>query len=226
MPRTPRRSAPRPVGEPVPEALLLPPRRERVDQVVRQRTRTLAVVLDRLEDPFNMAAVLRTCEALGVQEVHVVEHPEVRFAPNRKVTQGCDKWLDIHRWEDFAAARSGLAERGFEIWVSAARSGARSLWDLDFSGKRALVFGNERTGVSDEALRGADGTFWIPMRGFTRSLNISAAVAMTLGRALAWRAERSAEGGDLTPEEAQALRARFHALSVKQRGRIWRPGRR
>ncbi len=226
MARLPKRTGPRSVGAPVAETLVLAPRREKIEEVVRQRTRSLVVVLDRIEDPFNMAAVLRTCEALGVQEVHVVEHPEVRFSPNERVTQGCDKWLDVHRWESFAAAREELRARGFEVWVSAARPTATSLWKLGFEGKRALVFGNERTGVSDEALAVADGTFWIPMRGFTRSLNVSAAVAATLGRALAWRAERSAEEGRLEPDEAAALRARFHALSVKQRGRIWRPGRR
>ncbi len=193
---------------------------------MRQRTRSLVVVLDRIEDPFNMAAVLRTSEAFGLQEVHVVEHPEVRFKPNEKVTQGCDKWLDVQRWESFSAARDALHSRGFQLWVSAARPTATSLWSLGFEGKRALVFGNERNGVSEEALAGADGMFWIPMRGFTRSLNVSAAVAATLGRALAWRAERGAEEGGLLPEEADALRERFHALSVKQRGRIWRPGRR
>ena len=226
MARTPRRAAPRATGAPVPETLVLPPRREKIDQVVRLRTRSLVVVLDQIEDPFNMAAVLRTCEALGIQEVHVIEHPEIRFSPNSKVTQGCDKWLDIHRWEDFDAARRALRARGFEIWVSAARPQATSLWELDFAGKRALVFGNERSGVSEGALAGADRTFWIPMRGFTRSLNVSAAVAMTLGRATARRAEHSGGAGDLSPEEGDALRARFHALSVKQRGRIWRPGRR
>jgi tRNA (guanosine-2'-O-)-methyltransferase len=226
MARVPKRAGPRPVGPPVAETLVLGPRREKIEQVVRHRTRSLVVVLDRIEDPFNMAAVLRTCEALGIQEVHVVEHPEVRFAPNDRVTQGCDKWLDLHRWESFAAAREALHGRGFEVWVSAARPGATSLWELGFQGKRALVFGNERSGVSDEALAGADGTFWIPMRGFTRSLNVSAAVAATLGRAMAWRAQRGAEEGALSSEEARALRARFHALSVKQRGRIWRPGRR
>jgi tRNA (guanosine-2'-O-)-methyltransferase len=192
--------------------------------VVAKRTRTLVVVLDRIEDPFNMAAVLRTSEAMGIQEVHVVEHPEFRFSPNERVTQGCDKWLDVQRWESVSAAREALASRGFALWVSAARPSATSLWTLGFDGKRALVFGNERTGVSAEALALADGTFWIPMRGFTRSLNVSAAVAATLGRAMAWRAERTAEEGSLLPEEAEALRSRFHALSVKQRRRIWRPG--
>jgi tRNA (guanosine-2'-O-)-methyltransferase len=217
---------PRPTGGPVAETLLLPPRRERIDEVVRQRTRTLVVVLDRIEDPFNMAAVLRTCEAFGIQEVHVVDHPDVRFAPNDKVTQGCDKWLDVHTWESFSAAAAGLASRGFQLWVSAARPKATSLWEMGFSGKRALVFGNERTGVSEEALAHADGTFWIPMRGFTRSLNVSAAVAATLGRAMAWRAEHPEDEAGLLPEEAKALREHFQALSVKQRRRIWRPARR
>ncbi len=173
-----------------------------------------------------MAAVLRTCEAFGIQEVHVVEHPEVRFSPNDRVTQGCDKWLDLHRWENFAAAREALHARGFFLWVSAAQPAATSLWELELTGKRALVFGNERTGVSEEAVAGADGTFWIPMRGFTRSLNISAAVAATLSCAMARRAEGGPATGALTSEEAEALKKRFHALSVKQRGRIWRPARR
>ena len=224
MARAKKRAGGRPVEPPVAETLVLPPRREKIEQVVRQRTRSLVLVLDRIEDPFNMAAVLRTSEALGLQEVHVVEHPEFRFRPNERVTQGCDKWLDVHLWETFAQAREALIGRGFELWVSAARPAATSLWTLGFSGKRALVFGNERTGVSEEALAGADGTFWIPMRGFTRSLNVSAAVAATLGRAMAWRAEHLEDEGALSPEEAEALRGRFHALSVKQRGRIWRKG--
>jgi tRNA (guanosine-2'-O-)-methyltransferase len=226
MGRLPKRGAPSPASALVAETLLLPPRREKIDEVVRRRTRSLVVVLDRIEDPFNMAAVLRTCEAMGIQEVHVVEHPDFRFKPNDRVTQGCDKWLDVQTWESFAAASSALKPRGFQLWVSAARPTATSLFEMGFEGKRALVFGNERTGVSEEALAVADGMFWIPMRGFTRSLNVSAAVAATLGRAMAFRSEQRGEQGDLLPEEADALRKRFHALSVKQRGRIWRPARR
>jgi tRNA (guanosine-2'-O-)-methyltransferase len=224
--REKKRAGARRVEPPAAETLVLAPRREKIEEVVRQRTRSLVVVLDRIEDPFNMAAVLRTSEGMGIQEVHVVEHPEFRFSPNERVTQGCDKWLDVQRWETFSAARDALRVRGFELWVSAARPTATSLWTLGFGGKRALVFGNERTGVSEEALAGADGTFWIPMRGFTRSLNVSAAVAATLGRAMAWRAEHPDDEAGLLPEEADALRARFHALSVKQRRRIWQPGRR
>jgi len=204
------------------ESLVLEPRLERIEEVVRKRTRSLTVVLDRLEDSFNMAAVLRTCEAMGLQEVHVIEHPEAKFDPHSKVTQGCDKWLDVRIHRDFAACREYLHSRGFEIQVSAMREGAASLFELKFDRRLAFVFGNERHGVSDEVLSGADGVFWIPMRGFSQSLNVSVAVAATVTRAIAWRLERASEDGDLTPEERAELTERFQLLSVKQRKRIYR----
>ena len=206
---------------PDPAELLLDARKERIDAVLAHRTRSLTVVLDRLEDSFNMAAVLRTSEAMGVQDVHVVRNPDYPWSPNHKVTQGCDKWLDLHRHEDWAACRAALKAQGYRILVSAVREGAVSLFDLDFTGRCALVFGNERFGVSQEVLDGADQVFWLPMVGFTRSLNISAAASATITRAVAWRKERLGLGGDLSPEELEALRARFHKLSLKQRGRLY-----
>ena len=206
---------------PRPEELLLEPRKERVEAVIGQRTRTLVVVLDTLEDSFNMAAVLRTCEAMGVQEVHVIDNPEVRFSPNKKVTQGCDKWLDLVVHPDAEACLSALHARGFEICVTALGEGASSLFDLRFDKRVALVFGNERHGVSPQVLERADRRFWIPMRGFTQSLNISAAVSATVTRAVSWRAEHLGPDGDLTETEAAALRARFHELSIKQRSKIY-----
>jgi tRNA (guanosine-2'-O-)-methyltransferase len=204
------------------ESLLLPPRREKVDAVVGRRLRSLTVVLDQLEDTFNMAAVLRTCEAFGLQDVHVVENPEVPFAPNDKVTQGCDKWLDLHRYRRFRECAVALKKAGYSICVSAVREDARSLFELEFDRPLALVFGNERTGVTPDALASSDSAFWIPMRGFTRSLNVSAAVAATLSRAIGWRMERQGASGDLPESEARALRERFYALSVKQRKRLFR----
>jgi tRNA (guanosine-2'-O-)-methyltransferase len=213
-----------PAGEqPLPEDFLLPPRKERVEEVLKNRTRTLTVVLDRLEDHFNMAAVLRTCEGMGIQEVHVVKNPEVPWTPNWRVTQGCDKWLDLFRYDDFASCRAALKARGFRVLVSAMREGGQSLFDLDFSGKTALVFGNERFGVSEEVLAGADGTFWIPMFGFTQSFNISAAACASITRAIAWRLSKWGKTGDLSEEETAALRDQFYRLSVKQRKRLYPP---
>jgi tRNA (guanosine-2'-O-)-methyltransferase len=193
-----------------------------VDAVVGSRLRSLTVVLDQLEDSFNMAAVLRTCEAFGLQDVHVVENPDVPFAPNDKVTQGCDKWLDLHRHRTFRDCALALKRAGYTICVSAVREDARSLYAIEFDRPMALVFGNERTGVTPDALAAADGAFWIPMRGFSRSLNVSAAVAATLSRAISWRLERVGAQGDLPDAEARVLRERFYALSVKQRKRLFR----
>jgi tRNA (guanosine-2'-O-)-methyltransferase len=208
---------------PDPSDFLYETRKERIAQVVSQRTRSLTVVLDRLEDTFNMAAVLRTCEGLGIQEVHVIENPEVPFEPHRKVTQGCDKWLDVRTYRTFDACREHLKGRGFTILASTLGEGARPLGELRFDSRVALVFGNERQGVSEDVLKGADGRFWIPMRGFVQSFNISVAVSATLTRAVLWREEHVGPGGDLTPEEASELTERFQLLSVKQRGRIYKP---
>ena len=205
-----------------PESLLLEVRKEKIDRVVEQRTRSFTVVLDRLEDSFNMAAVLRTCEAMGVQEVHVVVNPDAPFLPNSRVAQGCDKWLDVKLYKSFAECREHLKGRGFALYASAIREGAQSLYSLRFDSKVAIIFGNERFGVSEEVLAGVDGTFWIPMRGFSQSINISAAASACITRAIAWREEHLGKVGDLTAEEAQELRERFYVLAVKQRKRIFK----
>jgi tRNA (guanosine-2'-O-)-methyltransferase len=209
-------------GDPPPaNELLLDVRRERIDQVVGLRSRTLTVVLDGLEDSFNMAAVLRTCEAMGLQELHVIPRPGVPFVPHVKVTQGCEKWVDLILHESFAACREHLKSRGFSIWASAPQVGSSSLFAVQFGAKMALVFGNERFGVSTEALASADGVFWIPMRGFTRSLNISVAVGVSISCAIHWREQHLGRLGDLTAEEARALTERFYQLAVKQQSRIY-----
>ncbi len=202
-------------------ALVLEPRQQRIEEVVAGRTRSFTVVLDRLEDAFNMAAVLRTCEGMGVQDVHVVRNPETSFSPNRRVTQGCDRWLDIHRYDDFASCARTLKAAGFRVLVSHAGPAAQSLFDLEFSARTALVFGNERFGVSDEVLSACDGTFWIPMRGFTQSFNVSAAVSASVTAAMGWRARHGIPGGDLSEVERATLRETFLKRSVKQHRKLF-----
>ncbi|MFZ5439009.1 MAG: TrmH family RNA methyltransferase [Myxococcota bacterium] len=209
-------------GRPLPADLLLAPRKERIEQVVNQRTRSVTVVLDRLEDTFNMAAVLRTCEGMGLQDVHVIRNPDAAFTPNSKVTQGCDKWLDVHLHDDFKSCAAALKAKGYRVLASAIQPGATSLFELRFDRKIAIVLGNERFGVSEEVLEHSDGTFWIPMRGFSQSMNISAAASACITRAISWRLEHLGPDGDLSPEEKQTLTEQFQFLSVKQRGRLYR----
>lgn len=211
-------------GKPLPAELLLAPRKERIEKVVSMRTRNFTVVLDRLEDTFNMAAVLRTCEGMGLQDVHVIRNPDAPFAPNSKVTQGCDKWLDLHVHRDFKSCAELLKKNGYRVLASAIQPGATSLFELKFDQKIAIVLGNERFGVSDEVLTHSDGTFWIPMRGFSQSMNISAAASACITRAISWRIEHLGPEGDLSPEERTTLTEQFSFLSVKQRGRVYRNG--
>jgi tRNA (guanosine-2'-O-)-methyltransferase len=209
-------AAPR-LGDP---AFLLPERRERIDRAVAGRTRTLTVVLEAFCDPQNVNAVLRTCEAFGVQEVHVVEGPMKPYDRNKKISQNADKWLDVVRWKSTAECLAALRARGFALYATHLGEGSKPLGELPFDGKVALVFGNERRGVSDEALALADARYAIPMRGFVQSLNVSVAAAVSVSHAVERRERERGRHGDLDEADAAALKERFYALAVRQRTRI------
>jgi tRNA (guanosine-2'-O-)-methyltransferase len=165
-------------------------------------------------------AVLRTCEAFGVQELHAVEGPMKAYDRNKKISQNADKWLDVRRWPGTRACLEHLRAEGFAIYATALGDGAGPLEALPFGGKVALVFGNERRGVSPEALALADARYAIPMRGFVQSLNVSVAAAVSLAKAVELRVAARGRHGDLGEAEARALRERFYVLAVKQRARI------
>lgn len=199
---------------------LLPERRARIDEVVANRTRTLTVVMEALCDPQNVNAVLRTCEAFGVQEVHVVEGPMKVYDPNKKISQNADKWLDVRRWASARDCLAHLKAEGFRIYATHLGQDSVGLADLSFAPKVAVVFGSEHRGVSDEAAALADVNFTIPMFGFVQSFNVSVAAAITIARAVDRRVAERGRHGDLPEAEAQALRERFYVKAVKQRSRI------
>jgi tRNA (guanosine-2'-O-)-methyltransferase len=202
------------------EGFLLPERRERIDRALAGRTRTLTVVLEALCDPQNVNAVLRTCDAFGVQEVHVVEGPMKPWERNRRVSQNADKWLDVVRWRGTAECLGHLRSRGFALYATRPGEASRALAELSFAAPVALIFGNESRGVSEEALALADLAYAIPMRGFSQSLNVSVAAAVSLFRAVERREAERGRHGDLAEAELRALRDRFYLLAVKQRARI------
>ncbi len=199
---------------------LLPERKARIDEVVANRTRTLTVVMEAFCDPQNVNAVLRTCEAFGVQAIHVVEGPEKRYDRNKKISQNADKWLEVRRWKTTRECLEHLRAQGFAVYATHLGDGSKPLESLSFQGKVALVFGNEHRGVSPEALALADATYAIPMRGFVQSLNVSVAAALSLHRAVERREAERGRHGDLPEADAAALRERFYVLAVKQRTRI------
>ncbi|HTN51805.1 MAG TPA: RNA methyltransferase [Anaeromyxobacter sp.] len=199
---------------------LVPGRRARIDEVVAGRTRTLTVVMEAFCDPQNVNAVLRTCEAFGVQELHAVEGVMKPYDRNKKISQNADKWLDVRRWRSTAECLGHLRAEGFAVYATHLGAGSRPLSALPFAGKVALVFGNEHRGVSSEARALADACYAIPMRGFVQSLNVSVAAAISIAHAVERREVERGRHGDLEEAEAAALRERFYVLAVKQRARI------
>jgi tRNA (guanosine-2'-O-)-methyltransferase len=176
--------------------------------------------LSKTKYPQNVNAVLRTCEAFGVQELHAVEGPMKPYDRNKKISQNADKWLDVRRWTSTGECLRHLKAEGFAIYATHLDERARPIGELSFAGKVALVFGNEHRGVSDEALALADATYAIPMRGFVQSLNVSVAAAISLAKAVERREAERGRHGDLEEADAAALRERFYVLAVKQRARI------
>jgi len=197
---------------------MLPGRVERLRRDVERRTRSVTVVLDGVHDPHNISAVTRSAEAFGLLELHVVEsNAPCRINP--QVSQGAEKWLELRTWPQPRACIDELKQRGFTLWIADPRAN-RSLWEIDWSGRLALVFGNEHLGLSPRMSQAADGAFSIPLPGFSQSLNVSVAAGITLATVAQWRQNHLGGHGDLDAAQRARLLERWHRLSVKHAGAI------
>jgi tRNA (guanosine-2'-O-)-methyltransferase len=201
------------------EAFLQAPRIDRLRRDAGIRTRSLTVVLDGVHDPHNLSAVVRSCEGFGLLDLWVIES-HARFRVNTRVSQGAEKWLDIHRHDDPAACAQALREKGFELWVADPGATGVDIGSLSWENKIALVFGNEHEGVSPQMERAASGRFCIPMHGFSQSLNVSVAVGIGLAIGVRERQRRLGRLGDLTASEQAELVAEWERRSVRYADRI------
>jgi tRNA (guanosine-2'-O-)-methyltransferase len=154
-------------------------KRNLFDSLVQHRTRHIAVVLEDIYQSHNASAVLRSCDCFGVQDVHVVENRNA-FNPAGDVAVGSSKWVDYYKHHDIKEAYKHLHEKGYRIIATLPHENDTMIGDLDLSSPVALVFGTELTGLTAEAVEGADGYVKIPMYGFTESFNISVCAALSL----------------------------------------------
>jgi tRNA (guanosine-2'-O-)-methyltransferase len=157
-------------------------RKARIDEVLRHRLFHTTVVLENLYDPHNGAAVLRSCEALGLLHVHVVEGDEPFFF-SRKVSRSAHKWLNVYLHPSAESCLRYLQRAGFACWAAVPpqrHAAEQSGPPLGTGSPLALVFGNEHAGLSASALSFCPHRFAIPMHGFTESLNLSVSVAISL----------------------------------------------
>lgn len=193
--------------------LLSESRRQRIADVVRERTYTVATVIEGTVNTGNVSAVMRTAEALGFQSFHVIRG-ESPYKHSVRTTQGAQKWLDVSIWDSAIDCARRLKDEGYEIVVTHLGPDAVPLQVIDFTCKTAVVFGNELKGASDEILELADRTVIIPSTGFVRSFNISVAAAMVLHKANLDRENALGTNGDLTDDEQRALTAEFYFRAV------------
>ena len=160
---------------------MTPERSARLLAVLIKRQPDLTVVLENVFDPHNISAVMRTCDAVGIQEVFVLNN---KIPPHKKwgakSSSSAAKWLTVHQFTDAQECFKALRSKYDRILTTHLSSDAVNLYDIDFTGRIALIFGNEHSGVSDEIRAMADGNFIIPQVGIIRSLNISVACAVTL----------------------------------------------
>ncbi len=160
---------------------MTPERNERLNNVLLKRQPGLTVVLENISDPHNISAVMRTCDAVGIQDIFILNTQIPKHKKwGAKSSSSAAKWLTIHQFTDAKACFEELRKKFKKIYTTHLAGDAVDLYALNLTESVAFVFGNEHSGVSDELIGMADGNFIIPQVGIIKSLNISVACAVTL----------------------------------------------
>jgi tRNA (guanosine-2'-O-)-methyltransferase len=191
-----------------------------VDKVLNERTRHVTIVLENIFQSQNASAALRTCECLGIQDVHIVEDT-AKYQFNIRVLKGADKWMNIERYRaknvnNTEVCFNRLRENGYQILVADPSQDGVSIEEIDPQDcKLAIVFGNELNGASKYALEHCDKKMWIPMYGFTESLNISVSVAIALNTFMR-KLRQSEQNIFLSDEEKRYLKLEWYRKIVRR----------
>ena len=161
-------------------------RREKVDRVLANRQSDLTVLAERLHKPRNFSAIVRTCDAIGINELHAVPGEE-GLAIHWKTSQGAEKWVGVRAHDSLEAACDHLRGHGFQLLAANLSDHAVDYREIDYTRPTALLVGTELFGVSEEAVKLSDREVKIPMKGMTQSLNVSVACAIVLYEAMRQR---------------------------------------
>ena len=193
---------------------MLPERREALARALDNRTDYMTVMTENMFHPQNASAIVRHCEAFGVQNIHTVESL-CAFNPNLNIVRGTDKWIDINRHATTAEALGALKAQGYRIVATTPHRESCTPETLDVCrGRFAVVFGTEKQGISDEVVAAADDFLRIPMCGLVESLNVSASAAILI-YILSQRMRREVGELQLSAERHAELLYRWYRASVK-----------
>lgn len=179
-------------------------REERMRTVLQNRVASLRIVAEALHLRHNLSAILRTAESFGVHDVHLIQPKKAKAS---SAARGAERWLRIHIHTSLEDCVAQLHQEGYQIWVADIDEGASTPHNIPIDTPIAILMGTELTGVSKEARELADGCIYVPMVGFTQSLNVSVAAACilhTLSQRLAEK-EDVARLSDAHIEEMVAL---------------------
>lgn len=195
-------------------------KKEFVQRVLDQRTRHITVALENIYQSQNASAVVRTCECMGLQDIHIIESTST-YQTNKRVLKGSNKWLNLIRYRsknanNTEACITNLRSMGYITYAADPAEDGVSIHDIDLTeGKVAILFGNELHGVSQQALKLCDRKVKIPMYGFTESLNISVSVAICLN-ALVSKLQADFHPYGLTVEEKEELKLQWYRKIVRK----------
>lgn len=172
-----------------------PERHEKIRRVSAQRQLDLTVVLEDVHDPHNVAAVLRTCDAVGIQTIYACYSDPTnmpgKFALGKRTSRGARKWVDVFLYTGQHQCIEDVRKKYRRLLGAALTGTSGSVYELDMSVPTAFVFGNEHKGLSQQFLDACDATFTIPQMGMAQSLNISVACAIVLYETLRQRLEKA-----------------------------------
>lgn len=182
-------------------------RKERLEEVLANRTRHVTVVLEDLYQTQNISAVMRSCECYGIQDAYIVENRN-EFEIHKDISMGADKWLTLHHYphaeHNMKQCIDDLHAKGYTVVATLPDEKKTTIQDLPIDRKTAFLFGTELTGLSEEAVRYADCNALIPMYGFTESFNISNSAAIILSH-FSERLRHSDVDWRLSEEEREIL---------------------
>ena len=196
-------------------------RREVLERTVNSRTHYMRILTENMFHPQNASAIMRHCEAFGIQQIHTVED-RCKFDPSVNIVRGTQKWVDVEHHDTTAEALAALKAEGYRIVATTPHRCSATPETFDVTkGKFALVFGTEHAGISDEVIAAADVFLMIPMCGMVESLNVSASAAILIYM-LSERIRQTVDGWQLTEEQKLKLLTRWTMSSVRDYERILR----
>ena len=166
---------------------MTPERFRTLRAILDRRQPDLTVLMDRVHKPHNFSAVLRTCDAVGVFEAHLV--PTADFEAAHQTAGGSSRYVGVRRHGSLKDALRWLRGRGMTVVAGHPSEDAVGFRAVDYTGPTALLLGTELDGLTEAAAAAADERVAVPMAGAVASLNVSVAAAVILYEAQRQRAD-------------------------------------